>query len=1464
MRISKDDSLLLTAAKRCLWIIVCLSSVFLVIRPATLWAASFSGTVFEDINYGGGAGRNWATASANGGSACPNARVELFDNTGAFVTATITDAAGNYSFGPTLVANRNYIVRVVSSSITSSRTGYVAGLLPVLTYRTDASTSTAVDVTNYVGGQDPTMADAGNAATGWILDAVTGVFSGSGSGKAHAFATVRTSGTPITGVNFGWNFNTIVNRNNSGQGSLRQFILNSNALGNTGLAIQGQPAGQDVSLFMISDGLAHPGLRAGLTNLLNASGVAVITPATLLPAVTDANTTIDGTTQTANVGNTNTVVLGTGGTVGVDGLALSMVPGPEVEIAGSGTLATGLLIQANNAVVRGLSIYGFGSVVGDAAVRVDAFTGALIEANVLGARANSFTDPGAAQRNQAGVSSAGGSNGTVRNNLIGFGRVCGVRLDTGSTGWLVSNNEIRDSGMDTGDGDGITINAAATNIATGNLITGSSSQGVAVTVAGATGNQFINNTVTGNGVGIASSLVQSPGIVLRNGAALTTLDRNIIRANYGAGVQANNGSTGTRITRNSFALNGTITARNGSGPTGQIAIDLNSPTDNIEFGTSPFYTLNDLNDADTGGNGLLNFPVLVSATSVGGNLVVTGYARPGSLIELYIANPDPSGFGEGETYLLTLTEGGTGAGGTDPFVDTDAGTGTYGPGAINGIVQGTDTTNKFMFTFPMPGGVSAGTRLTATATLSGQTSEFSGLVTVGVSISGMVFEDLNYGGGAGRDETSSSGAGRSGARVELYNSAGAYVTSTATDAAGNYFFPGLPAGIYTVRVVNATVTSSRTGYVAGLLPVQTYRTNASSGAAVAVTDYVGGQNPSVADAGNGSPGATMNTTTGVFTAGASGTAQSITSVALGASSISGVDFGFNFDTVVNVNNAGQGSLRQFITNANTLGGDASLAQSGLVAAKENAVFMISNGTAAAGLRTANNYFASGLASIAPTSALPTISAPLVLDAQKQPGWTGAPIVELNGTGAGAGANGLTLNLNASGSAIRGLIINRFTGNGIDLNNASNNTIAGNYIGTDSSGTADRGNGSLALFTSGILLENGSSGNTIGGTTAADRNVISGNEYSGIAISAIGTSNNIVIGNYIGTAVDGVTLLGNTRWGVIVWNGASNNRIGGTASGEGNVIAGAGQMAGVGVDNNTANTTHIAVLGNSIFSNYTIGIDLNVDGVSVNNGTKNAGLPNYDMDYPVFTSAALNGAILAVDGYVGSAANQATFANSRVEVFKSDDDATGYGEGKTYLGFLTSDASGNFSGTLDVTGKGLNPGDKITGTATDGLNNTSEFGPNVPVSPLSLAIVKQAWELNGSAPLSSPVNAPAGAPLVFLIYVKNTSAIQVTDIRINDLLDQTGFDYVAGSMVRTSAGSPPADTATDKQIFDATAPGTGTALSDGMDADVGSALDTGAPAGVDRITIGAVTGQANGVLNINAHTTFALRFEVKIK
>ena len=84
--------------------------------------------------------------------------------------------------------------------------------------------------------------------------------------------------------------------------------------------------------------------------------------------------------------------------------------------------------------------------------------------------------------------------------------------------------------------------------------------------------------------------------------------------------------------------------------------------------------------------------------------------------------------------MFTATEG-SGA-------DADATSSTYGPGAINGVLQGTDTTNRFSFTLPTPGGVSAGVRLTATARLGGNTSEFSAFLVVTAAAGLRGHEDL--------------------------------------------------------------------------------------------------------------------------------------------------------------------------------------------------------------------------------------------------------------------------------------------------------------------------------------------------------------------------------------------------------------------------------------------------------------------------------------------------------------------------------------------------------------------------------------------------------------------------------------------------------------------------------------------------------------------------------------------------
>ena len=591
-----------------------------------------------------------------------------------------------------------------------------------------------------------------------------------------------------------------------------------------------------------------------------------------------------------------------------------------------------------------------------------------------------------------------------------------------------------------------------------------------------------------------------------------------------------------------------------------------------------------------------------------------------------------------------------------------------------------------------------GTKTATTTQITGASTfgDFA-LAEVAYQLSGNVFEDVNYGGGAGRSKATASGLGRSGARVELYTSAGVYSTFATTAANGDYIFYDIAPGTWYVRTLNASVTSSRTGYTASALPVQTYKTDASAGSAAAVTNEVGGINPAATAAGNGSSGATFNTSTYVFTAVLSGTAQSVSPTVVASAHITGLDFGYNFDVVVNTNDTGPGSLRQFLANANLLGGDVSLAQSGLVAGRENAVFMIGNGTSAAGLRSAVNYFSSGVATFSPASVLPSISTPMVLDAQKQPGWSSAPIIELNGTSAGASNNGLTITGGAT--VVRGFIINRFSNHAIHLLTAGADTVQANYIGTNAAGTAASANGGNGIYIDNIA------GTLVGGTAAGTANLISGNTGVGVRVSA-GTGN--------------------------------------------------------------------AILTNAIYSNGGIGIDLGTDNVTANNGTKNGSLPNSDMDAPVFTSVLMSGTTLTVTGYVGSAASQATFASARVELFKSDNDASGFGEGRAYLGFVTADASGNISGSLTVSG--FSVGDKLTGTATDASSNTSEFGANV-TSAAAVPLM-----LLGASVSPSGTQLPA-TDLTFTSTYTNAGTLAATSVVITDPVP-ANTDFKVGSATQS--------------------------------------------------------------------------------
>lgn len=216
-----------------------------------------------------------------------------------------------------------------------------------------------------------------------------------------------------------------------------------------------------------------------------------------------------------------------------------------------------------------------------------------------------------------------------------------------------------------------------------------------------------------------------------------------------------------------------------------------------------------------------------------------------------------------------------------------------------------------------------------------------------------------------------------------------------------------------------------------------------------------------------------------------------------------------------------------------------------------------------------------------TSALPVMTEPVVIDGTTQPGFAGTPVIEIDGSGAGEQVNGLVIV--AGSSTVRGLAITGFrgytigNGYGLVLQIGGGNTVQGNHVGIDTSGTLSRPNQGGGIY---VLSGN----NLIGGTTAAQRNVVSGEkQLIGIYIAGTAATGNRVQGNYIGTDVSGGAALGNFVYGVQV--GGPGNTVGGTAVGEGNLVSG---NKGVGVliacywtDCDHANSSGNVVQGNLI-------------------------------------------------------------------------------------------------------------------------------------------------------------------------------------------------------------------------------------------------------------------------------------------
>jgi CSLREA domain-containing protein len=463
---------------------------------------------------------------------------------------------------------------------------------------------------------------------------------------------------------------------------------------------------------------------------------------------------------------------------------------------------------------------------------------------------------------------------------------------------------------------------------------------------------------------------------------------------------------------------------------------------------------------------------------------------------------------------------------------------------------------------------------------------------------------------------------------------------------------------------------------------------------------------------------------------------------------------------------------------------------------------------------------SGVHTIRPSSTFDPITETVTIDGYSQPGSSPNTLavgdnavltIELDGSLNQGVANGLTIE--ASGCTVRGLVINRFTNPAIVIGigpGAGGNTIQGDFIGTDPTGTIARGNagigvwirspnntlggllpadrnvisatressttappdpfatnvqidGTVSSSSNGNVVEgnyigtdasgmtalsssNGaaglgittanSGGVTIGGATAAARNVISGNRFFGVDIASgpctFATTDIVVRGNFIGVNANGAAL-GNGYGGVHIGCNTSQVTVGGTAAGAGNVIAYNGRGldgAGVRVDifgragsSSGAAGTRNAIRGNRIFQNTSngatpdrgLGIDLGGNGPTPNDvGDADSG-PNDLQNSPIITSVTYGVSSTTIQGTLNS--NPSTtfdvdFYSNPICAPRPRDLL----EGETYIGSTQTTTNGSGDATFNVTlPVAVASGSPITATATDPQGNTSEFSQDLILS-----------------------------------------------------------------------------------------------------------------------------------------------------
>jgi len=1389
-------------------------------KAAHAQSGSISGTVYQDV-------AGTAVTSTFTTFATP-VKLSLFSSTnnGTRVMATTTDSSGNFLF--TGLSLGYYYITVDNTDELAGFTDELGAGMVEQTYGSSGNAHPSYSGPICAGSSNTDYSQqTDNTVSRWTINAQNKQKSGPCYGgrnatmvndpgtmlnlKKHVIKVrLLDSANTVTGLAFAFSSNVVTNLEDKGPGSLHMFIRAANAI-----------TGANPMRFV-------PAVAPNMTSAANKWWRLPLTAtATLLPAITGQDTTLDGLAyyyRTGAIDNRNNGTIMNATVVGVSNYTITPIERPELEIRRSlNPNEATLTVSGDRVTIRRLAFSTDSNQPGSYHIRQNAGTELLVEDTIMGY--DMSTNSTAATRSYYGIETAYNvathTSGNLRHNYISTiftsillsngdadpGNVVAAALGD----WAIAENILSN---------GIRLGAGTDKI----LIRYNKSDDAIIMAQSPTINTAIgNNTITEN------TLTSTTGDTIRlYEADNNTITFNVLRDGSGSGVSVTTGGEGNRISRNAFG---------------------NNAGNAIDLGDDGVTAATDCSGAG-GANGGLGRPVITNARLIGHQLTLdVTFCNSGIFdLELYKATEGAGESlppaGEGATYLGALS--------------------SVSGGAISGSVM----------TVPVEANLVIGDKITALAidTTTGNTSEFSANYALLLSISGKVFQDTLGAASA----TGPAFVGSTTADVHLYNIFGTHVGKTYLNAAGEFTFDGLTNNTYYVtlndyrslatgEIGNGTLLVEQTYGSAGngatgsgpicIGPAPTYAEQTSSSASSWIAGAQNGNSVAGPCYGGRSRASSM---VSALPSPAVGASDHAIRVIVQDANVTGVAFGFSANVVTNLSTTMvQGSLPTFLKLANTLAGantmrfvpilppnqtngahtwwrialpgalpqitDSATALSGVAYSNVDGTTIRNTNPITLGVTGAVGLGSDGRANTGDEPQLPGIAAPelelvpvSVLDYGLDINANDVTVAQMAIYGFGDTTMPLPAGANNYGE----------TGNIIIRSGVTGITITQNILGAGANNFSDPGavrtKGSNLVFDggtgtvvidrnligfagdSGILRYGKSSGpltdlritnNEIRSNGKAPANNLQGAGIKINQLSLPATGQNIVIANNLITDNAAQALqLTYSRGATIADNTITDNGVSATTglderqnihlSGtqditiQHNIITESAASDGIKLLSGSGGAPTAAMkvrISQNLFgNNREQAINLVPNGVNFNNNVCNeAGQQNQGIDYPSITLAEIGSGALKLSG------STCADVTGTVEVYKvaagsgqgETQGADIYGEGGAYLGSFAV-TGGAFSRQAVPGVTNVAAGEYITTLFIDNNGNTSEFSKNTYVhTPVTLSATPAITE--GQSGL-----------ITVTLDITSLNPVQVTLVYTN--VTASGSDYTGQTQLTIPA------------------------------------------------------------------------------